>query len=81
MVEELLTDTKLVRIPKELANQLRIVSSRLGTNVTDFAAEALSQAAHQAGNGQEVPLVRDILLDPGHHPAHSLTPAPKIKHG
>jgi hypothetical protein len=52
VVEELLADTKTVRIPKELANQLRLVSSRLGTNVTDYATEALSQAlrAHDMGS-------------------------------
>lgn len=44
MVEELLTDTKLIRVPEELAAQLKLVSGRLGTNVTDYTTKALSQA-------------------------------------
>ena len=44
MVEELLADTKLIKVPKTLANQLKLVAGRLGTNTSDFAAEALTQA-------------------------------------
>lgn len=45
MVEELLVDdTKLIKVPKALANQLRLVAGRLGTNTSELATEALTQA-------------------------------------
>lgn len=44
MVEELLDDTKFIVVPKKLANQLRVLTARLGYSVTDFAVEALTQA-------------------------------------
>lgn len=44
MVEELLDDTKLIKVPKALANQLKLVAGRLGSNISDFASEALIQA-------------------------------------
>jgi len=44
MVEKLLDDTKLIKVPKELATQLRLTAGRLGTNLSDYATEALSQA-------------------------------------
>ena len=44
MVEELLADTKLIKVPKALANQLKLVAGRLGTNTSDYAMEALIQA-------------------------------------
>lgn len=45
MVEELLIDdTKLIKVPKALANQLKLVAGRLGTNTSEFATEALTQA-------------------------------------
>ena len=43
MVEELLTDTKLVPIPKPLANQLRLLAGRLGVSVSSITEEALEQ--------------------------------------
>jgi len=44
MVEELLDNTKFIVVPRELANQLRILTARLGYSVTDFTVEALTQA-------------------------------------
>ncbi len=44
MVEKLLDDTKLIKVPKALAAQVKLVAGRLGTGVSEYAAEALSQA-------------------------------------
>ncbi len=44
MVEELLDDTKFVLIPKPLADRLRLVSTRLGCSVSDYASDSLTQA-------------------------------------
>jgi hypothetical protein len=44
MVEELLDNKKLIPIPKPLANEAYLVTGRLGTNVANFATEALTQA-------------------------------------
>ena len=44
MVEKLLDDTKLIKVPKALAAQLKFAAIRLGTSVSDFAVDALSQA-------------------------------------
>ena len=44
MVEELLDDTKLIKVPKALASQLSLVVRRLGTSVSDYTTDALSQA-------------------------------------
>jgi hypothetical protein len=44
MVEELLDDTKFIVVPRQLADQLRVLTARLGYSVTDFAVEALTQA-------------------------------------
>ena len=51
MVEELLDDTKFIVVPRQLANQLRLVAMRLGTSVSDFSVEALTQALriHEMG--------------------------------
>ena len=43
MVEELLTDTKLIPIPKPLANQLYLLAGRLGVSVSSITEEALEQ--------------------------------------
>ena len=53
MVEELLDDKKLIPVPRPLADQLRLVTGRLGTNVSSFTANALKQAlrAEQLGSG------------------------------
>jgi len=44
LVEELLDDTKFIVVPRQLADQLRLVTARLGTSVSDFSVEALNQA-------------------------------------
>lgn len=44
MVEELLDDNKLIPVPRLLADQVRLVTRRLGTNVSSFATTALEQA-------------------------------------
>jgi len=51
MVEELLDDTKFIVVPRQLANQLRLVAMRLGTSVSGFSVEALTQALriHEMG--------------------------------
>jgi hypothetical protein len=54
MVEEFLDDTKLIKVPKILATQLKLVSGRLGTNVSDYATEALSQALRVDGMGSNL---------------------------
>ena len=51
MVEELLDDTKFIVVPRQLADQLRLVAVRLGTSVSGFSVEALTQALriHEMG--------------------------------
>ncbi len=44
MVEKLLDDTKLIKVPKALAAQVKLVTGRIGTTVSDFTTGALSQA-------------------------------------
>ena len=44
MVEELLDDTKLIKVPKALASQLSLVVRRLGVSISDYTADALTQA-------------------------------------
>ncbi len=44
MVEELLDNTKFIVVPGVFADQLRLLSARLGVSVTDFSVEALTQA-------------------------------------
>jgi len=55
MVEELLDDTKLIPVPRLLADQVRLVTRRLGTNVSSFTKIALEQAlrAEQLNSGLE----------------------------
>ena len=43
MVEELLDDTKLIPVPKPLANQLRLLAGRMGVSVSSITTEALEQ--------------------------------------
>ncbi|MFC1804126.1 hypothetical protein ACFL0D_09225 [Thermoproteota archaeon] len=52
MVEELLDDKKLIPVPRPLADHLRLVTGRLGTNISNFTADALEQAlrAEQLGS-------------------------------
>jgi len=44
MVEKLLDDTKLIKVPKALAAQVKLVTGRIGTNVSEYTTDALSQA-------------------------------------
>ena len=44
MVEELLDDNKLIPVPRLLADQVRLVTGRLGTNISSFTKIALEQA-------------------------------------
>ena len=60
MVEELLDDTKLIKVPKALANQLKLVSGRLGTNTSDFATEALTQALRVDDMGSNLETAVDM---------------------
>ena len=43
MVEELLDDKKLIPVPRQLANQLRLMAGRLGISVSSITTEALEQ--------------------------------------
>jgi len=43
LVEELLDDTKLIPVPSELANQLRLLAGRMGVSVSSITTEALEQ--------------------------------------
>lgn len=43
MVEELLDDTKLIPVPKQLANQLKLLAGRMGVSVSSITTEALEQ--------------------------------------
>ena len=61
MVEELLTDTKLIPIPKPLANQLRLLAGRLGVSVTSLTEEALEQVLRADTMGSNVKDAVDIL--------------------
>jgi len=62
MVEELLSDTKLIPVPKALADQIRHQAARLGLSVSAITAESLRNflKAHQLGAtlGEAVDLVR-----------------------
>jgi hypothetical protein len=53
LVEEFLDDTKFIVVPRQLADQLRLLTARIGYSVTDFAVEALTQAmrAQELGSG------------------------------
>lgn len=44
MVEELLDDKKFIVVSAEIANQLRIVSGRLGSSAVSYAEEVFTQA-------------------------------------
>ncbi len=61
MVEELLDNTKLIKVPRALANQLKLVSGRLGTSVTDYASEALNQALRVDDMGANLTDAVDML--------------------
>jgi len=61
MVEELLTDTKLIPIPKPLANQLRLLAGRLGVSVASLTEEALEQVLRADTLGANVKDAVNIL--------------------
>ncbi len=54
MVEEFLDDTKFIIVPRQLANQLRALTARLGLSVSDFAVEALTQAMRAQELGSDL---------------------------
>jgi plasmid stability protein len=61
MVEELLDDRKFIMVPKDLADQLKITAARLGTSVTDFAFEALTQALRIENLGSDLKDAVDLF--------------------
>lgn len=61
MVEELLTDTKLILVSKSLANQLRLMAGRLGVSVSSITEEALEQVLRADTLGSSVKDAVDIL--------------------
>jgi len=54
MVEEFLDDTKFIIVPRQLADQLRALTARLGLSVSDFAVEALTQAMRAQELGSDL---------------------------
>ena len=61
MVEELLDDTKLIPVPKPLANQLRLLAGRLGVSVSSITTEALEQVLRADELDSSVKDAVDIL--------------------
>lgn len=61
MVEELLTDSKLIPVPKPLANQLRLLAGRLGVSVSSLTEEALEQVLRADDLGSSLKDAVDIL--------------------
>lgn len=61
MVEELLTDTKLIPVSKPLANQLRLMAGRLGVSVSSITEEALEQVLRADTLGSSVKDAVDVL--------------------
>ena len=60
MVEELLDDTKFIVVPRHLADRLRLVAARLGTSVSDFSVEALTQALRVQEMGSDLKEAVDL---------------------
>lgn len=81
MVEKLLDDTKLIKVPKALAAQLKFTAIRLGTSVSDYAVDALSQALRIDDMGSNLEEAVDTFQMVNVHigagfvnlPRHSLT--------
>ena len=81
MVEKLLDDTKLIKVPKALAAQLKFTTIRLGTSVSDYAVDALSQALRIDDMGSNLEEAVDTFQMVNVHigagfvnlPRHSLT--------
>ena len=61
MVEELLDDRKFITVPKELADKLKLTSNRLGTSITDFAFDALTQALRIEEMGSSIKEAVDLF--------------------
>ena len=61
MVEELLENKKLIAVPKPLANQIYLVTGRLGTNVPSFTTEALTQALRVEQLGSDLKTAVDLF--------------------
>ena len=61
MVEELLDDTKLISVPSELANQLRLLAGRMGVSVSSITTEALMQVLRADELDSSVKDAVDIL--------------------
>lgn len=60
MVEELLDNKKLIPVPTSLADQLRIVTRRLGTNVSNFTTTSLEQALRVEQLGSDLKEAVDL---------------------
>ena len=61
MVEELLTDAKLIPVPKPLANQLRLLAGRMGLSVSSITEEALEQVLRADELGSNLKDAVDLL--------------------
>jgi hypothetical protein len=61
LVEELLDDTKLIPVPKPLANQLRLLAGRMGVSVSSITTEALEQVLRADELNSSVKDAVDIL--------------------
>ena len=61
MVEEFLDDTKLIPVPKPLANQLRLLAGRMGVSVSNITTEALEQVIRADELNSSVKEAVDIL--------------------
>jgi hypothetical protein len=61
LVEELLDDTKLIPVPSELANQLRLLAGRMGVSVSSITTEALEQVLRADELDSSVKDAVDIL--------------------
>ena len=61
MVEELLTDSKLIPVPKLLANQLRLLAGRLGVSVSSITEEALEQVLRADSMDSSLKQAVDLL--------------------
>jgi hypothetical protein len=61
MVEELLDDTKLIKVQRALASQLKLVAVRLGTSVSEYASVALSQALRVDDMGSNLENAVDVF--------------------
>ncbi|MBT3283609.1 hypothetical protein HN807_00495 [Candidatus Bathyarchaeota archaeon] len=61
MVESLLDDTKLIKIPKTLAAQIKLVAGRLGRGMSEYATDALTQALRIEEMGSNLEMAVDTF--------------------